>query len=318
MQFDFTMRQEGISLGLTARELGNQVRHAFYGTEALRQQRGRDEVKVKVRLPESERKSLYTMEELLIRTPDGGEIPLIRAAKLVSGRAYTEINRVDGKRVLNVTANVVPGLANEHKIMANLKSGFLPELLAKYPGLKYSFEGRQRETRKALNHLFYGLGFSLLFIFVLLAALFRSYIQAIFIMLSILFGIASALAGHVIMGYDLSIISLFGMIALCGIVINGGLVLTVTANRVRDNGDSPIDAAIQAGARRLRPIILTSVTTFIGLAPMIFETSVQARFLIPMALSLGYGILFTTFVILLLTPALYVIHDDLYSFFRKK
>jgi multidrug efflux pump subunit AcrB len=315
--FNFAMREEGKSLGLTARELGSQVRHAFYGSEALRQQRGRDEVKVKVRLPESERKSIYTMEELMIRTPDGGEIPLIRAAKLRSGRAYTEINRVDGKRVLNITANVVPGLANEHKIMANLKSGFLPELLSKYPGLKYSFEGRQRETRKALNHLFYGLGFALLFIFTLLAVLFRSYAQAILIMISILFGLASALAGHVIMGYDLSIISLFGMIALCGIVINGGLVLTVTANRMRDSGETPLDAAVKSGIRRLRPIILTSVTTFIGLAPMIFETSVQARFLIPMALSLGYGILFTTFVILILTPALYVIHHDMCSMFNK-
>ncbi len=317
MQFDFTMREEGRSLGLTASDLGSQVRHAFYGAEALRQQRGRDEVKVKVRLPESERTSLYTMEELMIRTPDGGEIPLIRAAKLSRGRAYTEINRVDGKRVLNITANVVPGIANEHKIMASLKSGFLPELIAKYPGLKYSFEGRQRETRKALDHMFYGLGFALLFIFILLAALFRSYMQAIFIMTTILFGIASALAGHVIMGYDLSIISLFGMIALCGIVINGGLVLTVTANRIRDGGETSIEAVIKSGIRRLRPILLTSVTTFIGLAPMIFETSVQARFLIPMALSLGYGILFTTFVILLLTPSLYAIHHDIYSLFKK-
>ncbi len=252
-----------------------------------------------------------------LRTPDGGEIPLVRAAELTSSRAYTEINRVDGKRVINVTANVVQGIANEHKIMASLKSGFLPELLARYPGLKYSFEGRQRETRKALNHLFYGLGFALLFIFTLLAVLFRSYSQAILIMISILFGLASALAGHVIMVYDLSIISLFGMIALCGIVINGGLVLTVTANRMRESGETPMNAAVKSGIRRLRPIILTSATTSIGLAPMIFETSVQARFLIPMALSLGYGILFTTFVILLLTPALYVIHHDVYFLFRK-
>jgi multidrug efflux pump subunit AcrB len=136
-------------------------------------------------------------------------------------------------------------------------------------------------------------------------------------MVSILFGLVSALAGHVIMGYDLSIISIFGMIALCGIVINGGLVLTVTANRMRDKGEDPVQSAVNAGIRRFRPIMLTAFTTFIGLAPMIFETSVQARFLIPMAISLGYGILFSTVVILLLTPALYVIHQDVYAFFRK-
>ncbi len=310
-QFDFTMRSEGRSLGLTARELGNQVRHAFYGAESLRQQRGRDEVKVKVRLPESERKSLFNLEELMIRTPDGGEIPLVRAAELKSGRAYTEINRVDGKRVLNVTANVIPGLANENKIMASVRTDFLPRLLAKYTGLKYSFEGRQREQREALEQLFYRLGFALIGIFGLLATLFRSYVQAVLVMVGILFGLASALAGHVIMGFDLSIISVFGMIALCGVVINGGLVLTVTANRMRDSGEPPFEAAIHAGIRRFRPILLTALTTFFGLAPMIFETSVQARFLIPMAISLGYGILFTTFVILLLTPSLYAIYHDI-------
>ncbi len=318
LQYDFKMRSEGRSLGLTARDLGTQVRHAFYGAEALRQQRGRDEVKVKVRLPESERTSLYNMEQLMIRTPDGGEIPLTRAAELRSGRAYTEIIRVDGKRVLNVTANVIAGVANEHKIMAGLRTNQLPRILASYPGLKYSFEGRQRETRKALSHLLYGFAFALLGIYTILAVMFRSYTQTIFVMVSILFGLASALAGHVIMGYDLSIISIFGMIALCGIVINGGLVLTVTANRMRDKGEDPAQSAINAGIRRFRPIMLTAFTTFIGLAPMIFETSVQARFLIPMAISLGYGILFSTFVILLLIPALYVIHQDIYSFFRRR
>jgi multidrug efflux pump subunit AcrB len=257
------------------------------------------------------------MEQLMIRTPDGGEIPLARAADLKSGRAYTEITRVDGKRVLNVTANVIPGVANENKIMAGLRTNQLPGILASYPGLKYSFEGRQRFARKALSYLLYGLCFALLGIYTILAVMFRSYTQSIFVMVSILFGLVSALAGHVIMGYDLSIISIFGMIALCGIVINGGLVLTVTANRMRDKGEDPVQSAVNAGIRRFRPIMLTAFTTFIGLAPMIFETSVQARFLIPMAISLGYGILFSTFVILLLTPALYVIHQDVYAFFRK-
>jgi multidrug efflux pump subunit AcrB len=310
-QFDFTMLAEGHSMGLSARELGSQIRHAFYGAEALRQQRGRDEVKVMVRLPESERKSLFNLEQLLIRTPDGGEIPLARAAQMTQSRAYTEINRVDGKRVINVTANVVPGLANENKILASLKTDNLPTLLANYSGLKYSYQGRERERRQAVHDLFWGLGFILPAIFCLLAVLFRSYSQAVLVMFSIPFGLVSALVGHIIMGYDLSIISVFGMIALCGVVINGGLVFTVTANRMLLAGESPSGAAFKAAIRRFRPIMLTAVTTFLGLAPMIFEQSVQARFLIPMAISLGYGILFTTIVILLLMPTLWLIYHDI-------
>ncbi|MCK4839830.1 MAG: efflux RND transporter permease subunit [Desulfobulbaceae bacterium] len=313
-QLDFKMRPEGRSMGLTAKDLGSQLRHSFYGAEALRQQRGRDEIKVMVRLPASERDSLFNLEQLLIRTPDGGEIPLKDAASLTHNRAYTEITRVDGKRVLNVTANVVPGQANENMVLASLKENYMPDLLARYSGLRYSFQGRQREQRKAVKNLLYGICFALPAIFCLLAALFRSYAQGMLIMVSIPFGLVSALLGHIIMGYDLSIISIFGMIALCGIVVNGGLVFTVTANRLTDEGEEPIEAAYKAAIRRFRPIILTAFTTFFGLAPMIFEQSIQARFLVPMAISLGYGILFSTIVILLLNPTLYAIYYDV----RKK
>lgn len=315
-QLDFKMRPAGQAMGITATELGRQVRHAFHGAEAIRQQRGRDEMKVMVRLPEAERQSLYNLEELLIRPPEGGEVPLAGAATITSSRAYTEINRVDGKRVISVTASVLPEIANENKIMASLKEEYLPELLATHSGLKYSFQGRQRERRQAVHDLGWGLLFALPGIFCLLAILFRSYAQAVLVMISIPFGLVSALLGHIIMGYDLSIISIFGMIALCGVVVNGGLVFVVTANQLISAGISPAEAAIQAAARRLRPIVLTAATTFFGLAPMIFESSVQARFLVPMAISLGYGILFTTFVILILTPALYVIGFDLKEFFR--
>ncbi len=309
-QYDFKMLPEGRAVGLTAKELGSQIRHAFYGAEALRQQRGRNELKVVVRLPEAERRSLFHLEQLLIRTPEGGEIPLDRAARMIQSRAYTEINRVDGKRVLNVTANVLAGKANENKILASLKSDFLPQLLARYSGLSYSFQGRQREKREAVHDLLAGIGFSLPAIFCLLAILFRSYGQALLVMISIPFGLVSALLGHIIMGYNLSIISIFGMIALCGVVINGGLVFMVTANRYRDEGRAVTEAALKASIRRFRPIMLTSLTTFFGLAPMIFEQSVQARFLIPMAISLGYGILFTTIIVLFLMPALYLIYYD--------
>ena len=309
-QFDFKMLPEGRAVGLTAQDLGSQIRHAFYGAEALKQQQGRNEMKVVVRLPEAERSSVFHLEQLLIRTPDGGEIPLFRAAEMTQNRAYTEINRVDGKRILSVTANVVAGKANENKILASLKSDFLPRLLSRYSGLSYSFEGRQREKREAVHDLLTGIGFTLPAIFCLLAILFRSYGQALLVMISIPFGLVSALIGHIIMGYSLSIISIFGMIALCGVVINGGMVFMVTANRYHDEGTPVAEAARKASIRRFRPIMLTALTTFFGLAPMIFEQSVQARFLIPMAISLGYGILFTTIIILFLMPALYLIYHD--------
>ena len=309
-QYDINILAVGRAAGLDATSLGRQLRHAFYGTEVLRQQQGRNEVKVVVRLPEDERTSLYHLENLLVRTPSGGDMPLTRAASMTQGRAYTQIERVDGRRVLDVTANVVAGKANPGKIIADLKKDFLPELAARYTGLSYSFEGRQREKRQAVDELLKGLALSMGAIFCLLAVLFRSYMKSLIVMLSIPFGLLSALLGHVIMGYDLSIISLFGMIALCGVVINDSLVFMVTANRYQDLGMTPFEAALNGAARRFRPIMLTSLTTFFGLAPMIFEQSIQARFLIPMAISLGYGILFTTLVILLLMPVMYMIYYD--------
>ncbi|MCI5227334.1 MAG: efflux RND transporter permease subunit, partial [Candidatus Electrothrix sp. AX2] len=221
-------------------------------------------------------------------------------------------------RVITVTADVVAGKANENKILAALKKDFLPGLTARYSGLTYSFEGRQREKRKAVDELLEGLGLSMAAIFCLLAVLFRSYIQSLMVMIAIPFGLLSALLGHIIMGYSLSIISVFGMIALCGVVINDSLVFMVTANRYRDRGMSIFEAALNGAARRFRPIMLTSLTTFCGLAPMIFEQSIQARFLIPMAISLGFGILFSTVVILFLMPALYMIYNDVMGNEQKK
>lgn len=316
-QLDFTIRPAGRALGLTARELGSQVRHAFHGAESFRQQRGRDEVKVMVRLPEEERRSLFNLEQLLIRTPAGGEVPVVEAAAISRNRAYTEINRVDGKRVLNVTASVLPALANENRILAAVRNDFLPILAAQHPGLVYSFAGQQREQRIALNDLFKSMLYVMPGIFCLLAIPMRSYILPLLVMVSIPFGLVSAMLGHLIMGYNLSIISVFGMIALCGVVVNGGLVFMITANNLYNEGAPPMEAAFRASLRRFRPIVLTAFTTFAGLAPMIFEPSVQARFLIPMAISLGYGILFTTGVVLLLMPVLFVMYHDLRALFGR-
>ena len=217
---------------------------------------------------------------------------------------------------MNVSASVIPGVVNENKVLDDLKVTYMPELESNYPGLNWSFVGHERSRRESMLALGYGLGFAMVGIYVLLAALFRSYAMPVLVMISIPLGITGSLLGHIIMGYDLSIISVFGIIALCGVVVNGGLVLVVTANRYIENGDDVRRAAVRAGGRRFRPIVLAALTTFFGLAPIIFETSISARFLIPMALSLGFGILFATPVILILTPALYVIKSDFESVAR--
>lgn len=311
-QLDFTVRPDARSLGLTAADIGRQVRSAFYGAEALRQQRGRDEVRVYVRLPESERTSEHDVEQLLVRTPAGGELPLFRAADVARGNAYTRIQRTDGSRVVNVTADVVEGVANATKIRESLEVDVLPTIVKHYPGLTYSFEGEAREMRKAMSALKTGYLFALFLIYVLLAVPFRSYIQPLVVMTAIPFGIVGAVLGHIVMGFDLSLISMMGIIALSGVVVNDSLLLIDTTNEgQRVTGLSPLKAVYHAGVRRFRPILLTSLTTFFGLAPMIFEPSVQARFLIPMAISLGFGILFTTVIVLLLVPSLYLMTEDL-------
>jgi len=309
-QLDFKVKPEARSLGITASMLGRQVRSAFYGAEALRQQRGREEVKVMVRLPEEERKSEYNVEELLILTPGGGEIPLREAATVTRGRAYTEINRADARRVLNVTGDVIPGVANATKVLGDLERDVLPELMARHTGLSYSLEGQQRWQRESLEALQRGLTLALIVIYAMLAVAFGSYIQPVIVMAAIPFGVVGATLGHVIMGYDLSLMSMMGMVALSGVVVNDSLVLIHATNENRQRGLSTLESITAGGVRRFRPILLTSLTTFCGLAPMIFETSVQAQFLIPMAISLGFGILFVTFIALLLVPCLYLIVED--------
>jgi multidrug efflux pump subunit AcrB len=240
---------------------------------------------------------------MVIRTPDGGEIPLAQAATFRPTRAHTEIKRVDAQRVLTVTANIVPELTNVNKVRADLEDGVLPRLTATYHGLSFSYGGRQQEQINAMRTLMWGLGISLAVIMGMLAALFRSYAQAVVAMTVVPFAIAAALVGHVIMGYELSVVSVLGIIATCGVVVNGGLVLTVTMNEMLRAGYSPERAALEASKRRFRPVLLTSLTTFFALAPMIFETSPQARYLVPMAIALGFGIIFSAGVVLFLLPA---------------
>ncbi len=309
-QVNFRLKPEGRSLGLTPREVARQLRSAFYGAEVIRQQRGRNEIKVMVRLPRSQRSSEQIIRDLLIRTPSGAFVPFRDIASLERDRAYTTIQRRNGRRVIQVTADVTPrSKANE--VLGDLQENVLPNFVKDHPGLSYSFEGQQAEIQDSLSSLKITFTLALLAIYVLLAIPFRSYSQPLVVMLSIPFGVVGALFGHLIMGYDLSIPSIFGIVALAGVVVNASLVMIDFANRLEAEEEVDHRQAIhRAAVQRFRPIMLTTLTTFGGLAPMIFETSRQAKFLIPMALSLGYGILVSTLISLALVPAVYVAIED--------
>ena len=315
-QLDYSLTEDGHSLGLTQQALARQLRSAFYGAEAVRQQRGRNEVRVKVRLPREQRVRQYDLEQLLIRTPQGTYVPLSQIAQVNSGRAYTTITRRNGRRTVTVTANVEP-ISQTSQIQATLNSEVLPQLAKDFPGLSYAWEGRQQDMMESTKSLLVGLFFALFAIYVLLAVPFGSYYQPIIVMIAIPFGIVGAVLGHMLMGYSLSLMSMMGIVALCGVVVNDSLILIDYTNRLRREGISSLEAIYQAGKRRFRPILLTTLTTFGGLSPMIFETSRQARFMIPMAISLGFGILFATSITLVLVPCLYIIAEDVLRFIRR-
>jgi len=310
-QIDFTIKPEAKSLSLTPRDIARQIRSAFYGAEVLRQQRGRNEIKIMVRLPESERTTEQTVNDLMIRTPAGTYVPLREIAVAHRGRSYTTINRRSGRRVVQVSSDITPR-SKAGEVLDDLKSNILPRLMQKYPGLLYSFEGQQAEIRDSIASLKFTSILALMVIYAMLAIPFRSFVQPLIIMMSIPFGIVGAFIGHLIMGYDLCILSLFGIVALSGVVVNDSLVMIDFANRRRRQGHMSHSQAIHSAAiQRFRPILLTTLTTFGGLAPMIFEKSRQARFLIPMAISLGFGLLFATFITLVMIPSLYIIIEDI-------
>jgi multidrug efflux pump subunit AcrB len=309
IQLDFRLRPEGRALGLTEEEVGEQLRSAFFGSLALRLMRGTNETEVRVKLPVDQRKDIYHLHDLVLRTPRGVEVPLLDVVDIEENEAFTSINRRDGRRVVTVSMDVEPKRAVTQMITA-LKTEVLPQLHDDYPGITWSFEGSDAEMRRATASLWGWFSLALAVIYALLAIAFQSYIQPLIVLLAIPFGIVGAVLGHIALGYDLSLISLMGVIALAGVVVNDSLIMIDYANRHR--GDQPaFDAIIQAGLRRFRPIMLTTVTTFGGLTPIIFETSLQAQYIIPMAISLGFGILFATAIILVLVPCLYVILDDL-------
>ncbi len=310
-ELNLSLTPEGRTLGLTLSDLARQVRAGFYGAEVQRIQRGRDDIRVMVRYPAEERTSLGDIESMRIRLPNGIEVPFSTVATVEEGRGYAVINRTDRRRVVTVSADVDESQANANEINSDLRRVVLPRLAADFPGLSFDFEGEQRQQSESLGSLKINFMVAQLGIFALLAIPFRSYSQPLIIMSAIPFGLIGAILGHLVMGLDLTLLSMFGMVALTGVVVNDSLIMVDLINRQRLAG-VPIARAIQqSGARRFRPILLTTATTFLGLAPMIFETSLQARFLIPMAVSLGYGIVFATAITLILVPVLYRILVDL-------
>jgi len=309
-QLDFKLLPAGENIGLNSLEVARQVRNAFYGAEVLRQQRGRNEIKVMLRLPESERSSAQAMRDFLVRTPNNTFVPLYEIVQVTPSRSFTEIKRRNGRRNVQVTANVEPK-SQSIAIINALKTNTLPQLSEKYPNLQYSFEGKQAHISESLGSLKLSFVFAVLAIYAMLAIPFRSYTLPLIVIVSIPFGIIGALLGHIVMGLSLSILSMLGIVALSGIVVNDALVLVSHAVDLEKKGDlSPMQIIKAAGIQRFRPIILTTLTTFFGLAPMILETSRQARILIPMAVSIGFGILFASLITLVLIPAPYLVVDD--------
>ena len=306
------LKEAAQPLGLQLEDLARQVRGAFYGAEAQRVQRGRDEVKVMVRYPEDQRGTLLALEEMRIRTPSGEEVPFNIVAKAEYGRGYAAIKRTEMARTINITAEIdEDNGGNGNEVIAKVKEEFLPKLQAEFPGLRVDFEGDAREQAETLESLGRGFLLALLAIYALMAIPFRSYLQPLIVMTAIPFGLVGAIWGHVILGFQLSIMSMLGLVALTGVVVNDSIVLVDFVNRYRAMGRSVFEAAHQAGLQRFRPILLTTLTTVAGLTPLLLERSVQARFLIPMGVSLAFGVLFSTFITLMLVPALYLVLEDL-------
>ncbi|MBT8081145.1 MAG: efflux RND transporter permease subunit [Gammaproteobacteria bacterium] len=309
-QLVFELTPAGGAAGLREADIATQVRRAFFGEEVQRIQRGREEVRVYVRYPASTRTSLDALDNFRVQLPGGDSAPLLTVASVEESRAYSSIERIDGRRVVTVSADVdeaisTPNIANE-AILASV----MPALEQEYPGLRWVRAGSAREQNEDLASLGSAFIVVLLIIFTLIATQLRSYIQPLAILVAIPLGVAGAVLGHFVLGFALSFISIFGIVALAGVAVNASVVLVDLYNQYRAEGKSPVEAAADSAARRFRPVLLTTLTTALGLAPLLFEKSPQAQFLIPMAVSLGFGIVISGFMVLFVTPTVAVIIDD--------
>ena len=316
-EFSIKLKPQAHLLNVTSNDLARQIRNYLYGSEALRFQRGEDEVILLVRLPQDERNSLKILDELVIKAPNQSLIQLKYLAEITEKVAVTEINRSKGERILSVNANVNEEETTVNKMVNQLKKNLLPKYKQRYPNFSYIFKGEEEERNKSLEYLGFATVVAIIAVYGLISIALKSYLKPLVVMISIPFGIIGAILGHLLLGYSLSVVSLIGIIGLSGIVINDALVFMTTVNRYEDQDHDNIQAAIESCIRRLRPILLTSITTFFGLLPMLFEPSVQAKFLIPMAISISFGVIFATLIILLLIPCTYVIICDLKSVINK-
>ena len=313
-EIKLTIKPEAEALGLTMSSLGRQVRQAFYGEEAQRIQRGKDELRVMVRYPLSERRSISDLENMRIRTPSGDEVPFNSVAEVSYGQGYSSISRLDRERTVTVSSDLDPESVEPQQIIKTMSEEYIPALLSRYPGVKYGLEGSSQDQVEFLSKIVTALVLAMFLIYALIAIPLRSYSQPLIIMSVIPFGAIGAVIGHIIMGRSISMFSLFGLIALAGVVVNDSLILVDFINKARAKGVEIREAVITAGRARLRAIKLTSFTTAAGLLPIMFETSPQAQAIIPTAISIGYGIIFATIITLFLIPALYLLQED---FFRR-
>ncbi len=304
------IKPEAEALGLNMASLGRQVRQAFYGEEAQRIQRGTDELKVMVRYPQEDRRSIADLENMRIRTPDGAEVPFPSVAEISFDEAYASINRLNRRRTITVSADIDMERVEPGPIIREIGEEFIPGLLARHPGVSYGLEGASQEEQDFKHNITVASIAALFLIYALIAIPLRSYAQPLIIMSVIPFGLVGAVIGHIVMGKAISMFSLFGLIALAGVVVNDSLILVDFINRARAEGREALDAVTAAARERFRPIILTSLTTAAGLGPIMAETSTQAQYVIPMAISLSFGIVFATVITLFLVPALYLLLGD--------
>jgi multidrug efflux pump subunit AcrB len=316
-EFHINILPQGEAMGLSRYDLGSQVRHAFYGAEAQRIQRGIDEIRVMVRYPKADRENVSSLNNMYIRTPAGDEMPFETVAKLETRQGLLKSTRIDFQRAAEVTAEADIAIVEPAKVMSDIEKKLLPELIAKYPGLSWGISGMADEEKKMAVSMGIGFALALFGIYALLAVPTHSYLQPLIIMGVIPFGIIGAIIGHWTMGYDMSMMSVMGIVALSGVVVNDSLILVDFVNKSTAAGQDKTSAILDAGCYRFRAIMLTSATTFLGLGPMLLERSAQAQFMIPMALSLAFGIVFATVITLLLVPSLYMILDDVSRFFSR-
>ncbi len=312
-EFQFRVKENALSTGVTESELGQTVRNAYFGAEVMRLQRGRHEVKLMVRYPEQERRSLVDFREIKVRTADGTEHPITELAEVQVHRGFSEINRVDQMRSITVSADLDEAHANANSIVTELQENFVPQLADSYPGVTLRWEGQREQSQDSFGSLLVGFAIAITAMFVLLVLQFRSYVQPLLILAIVPFGLIGAIWGHAFLGLQLTLFSVFGLVALSGVVINDSIVLIDFIN-VRVRSGAPLQKALlEAGERRFRPIMLTSMTTIAGLVPLMTERSFQAQLLIPMAASLAFGLMLATFLVLLLIPVFYQTSVRFYS-----